>query len=111
MSFTITQALHDAFQLATERSFDDWIPWKDRENYRHIKRPGVYVLAHQVTVPDTADPLSPDVIYVGETSQPFRVRWKAFESSALGGKGHGGGDTYHVKFGRPRRRLRGDLYV
>ncbi len=93
---------------AVRAGFSPWMRWDDRKDYEHVNSPGVYIMAHLKRVPSgPANPLSSRVIYIGETGRSFRVRWSQFENSALGRRGHGGGDTYHVKFRKPRE----DIYV
>ncbi len=91
---------------ALRAGFSPWMRWDDRKDYEYANSPGVYVMAHFKRVPSgPANPLSSRVVYIGETGRTLEVRWSQFQGSALGGQGHGGGDTYHKKFRKPRDDL------
>jgi hypothetical protein len=101
-----------AVELAPERKaeFSPWIPWHDRAAFEHRKLPGVYVIAYFESVPGgPADPLSEQVVYIGETcDRTLHVRWRQFHNSAfLKKRGHSGGMT-HAKL---RKIPPGGLFV
>jgi hypothetical protein len=83
--------------------FSGWAPWTERARLKGIDAPGVYVLAHFNTAPaENADPLTQEVIYVGETcDRTLRWRWRQFHRCAFESKerGHSGGVTYSRLFG------------
>jgi hypothetical protein len=71
--------------------------------------PGVYLLGHFESVPDTVDPTDDRIIYIGEThsvDQSLKFRWQAFQQGAfkLGSGPHSGGNTYHKTFGLTREK-------
>ena len=71
---------------------------------------GVYVLAHLPKPPKgTADHTMEEVVYIGETSKPLRLRWAQFSRSARtkDTRGHSGGRAYFNEF----KGLRKDLHV
>jgi len=81
--------------------FSEWVLWTARATLKGIDAPGIYVLAHFTIAPaGSADPLTQEVIYVGETcSQFIRRRWQQFHACAFEGKrGHSGGVTYRKCF-------------
>jgi len=97
--------------LPEDPVFTDWVPWAKRNSIPGTDAPGVYVLAHfDSSPPKPSDPLSQDLVYIGETSgQTLRVRWRQFHTSATTGKhAHSGGRTYFASFGPSKLPL---LYV
>jgi hypothetical protein len=96
--------------LLIRRGFSPWLPWSDRKSFRDARLGGVYLLAHFKRTPrGAADPLSPCIVYVGETrKQTFARRWTQFNLSASSGRlAHAGGSTYFARF----KKLGGGLYV
>ena len=100
----LTLAAERALRRSTKGGFSPWMRWSAREEYEHDESPGIYILAH-LDRPrgGAANPLSSRVIYIGETGRSFQNRWNEFQRSAGGGSGHGGGDTYHSKYRKPRK--------
>jgi hypothetical protein len=85
-------------------TFTPWTPWEDRNLLKNAHLPGVYLLA-LVEAGDTAprtpvDPLSTDIVYIGEAAdQTLRGRWQQFHRAAFEGKpGHTAGLRYHEIF-------------
>ena len=82
--------------------FSAWHSWPDRLNIPNSKTlPGLYLLAHLSKSPKgSANPISQDIIYVGEThGQTLVQRWAQFDRCAFyGAKGHAGGMTYAKKY-------------
>ena len=92
--------------------FSPWKPWSEREDIDVANRPGVYLLAHfahGIIPQGRADPLDPNIVYIGEThGRTLAERWREFSRSAeTGKKAHAGGRSYHKTF----KKLRDDLYV
>jgi hypothetical protein len=81
--------------------FSSWYRWNDRTQIDGCRLPGIYVLANWQRAPtQAANPLSQNVIYIGETcSQSLSSRWRQFDRSARGGRGHSGGKTAFKQFG------------
>ena len=76
-------------------------PWEQYDLRERTDLPGVYLLAHMASVPaGPGDPLSSDVIYIGETTgQTLEKRLYQFARSAFSRKsGHSGGWTYSDTF-------------
>ena len=91
-------------------------PWKQYDLRERTNLPGVYLLAHMASVPaGPGDPLSSDVIYIGETTgQTLEKRLYQFARSAFSRKsGHSGGWTYSDTFltGEPVETSPENLYV
>jgi hypothetical protein len=89
----------DAMPESLDVAFSAWTPWAERESLSGVDQPGVYILAHFTSPPiGRADPLSREVIYIGETcDSSLRKRWYRFNRSAFEGKfGHSGGKTYRA---------------
>ena len=81
--------------------FREWVPWSDRHTIDGCDHPGVYILARFTAgCPATVDPLSSEVIYIGETcNQTLKKRWHQFNRSAFEQKpGHSGGQTFDTAF-------------
>jgi len=89
-----------------------WTAWDHRDGIADSDCPGVYVLAHFATAPQTVDPLCSEVVYIGEThkhGRSLRDRWWEFDRSAFSGKElHAGGITYRAEFGPAQKP---NLYV
>jgi hypothetical protein len=88
-----------------------WIQWSRRSEFSPLgwMLPGVYLLAHLESLPDTIDPTDERIIYIGEThalDQALKFRWQAFHQGAfkLGNGPHAGGNTYHKTFGASREK-------
>jgi len=91
-------------------TFSAWMPWSNRDGLRESAYPGVYVLSHLNEAPsqvDPADPLIPEVIYIGETTRnTLKGRWRQFDRTAFRGKEeHYGGRTYRERIGGDGRLL------
>jgi hypothetical protein len=88
-----------------------WTLWHQRSEFSPLgwMLPGVYLLAHLESLPDTVNPTDERIIYIGEThsvDQGLKWRWRAFQQSAfkLGRGPHAGGNTYHRTFGVSREK-------
>ena len=79
--------------------FSKWYAWTERnDDIPEIDESGVYIIARDVE-PDSRPVLhSREIIYVGYTEQPLRVRLDAFDRSSKGGKGHAGGNSFFAKY-------------
>lgn len=81
--------------------FTPWAPWPHRDLVKNAHLPGVYLLAQRDTAPPPrVDPLSQDIIYIGETTEgSLTGRWQQFHRAAFQGKpGHTAGLIYHDTF-------------
>ncbi|MDL1898655.1 hypothetical protein FBQ82_20615 [Anaerolineae bacterium CFX7] len=81
--------------------FSNWKLWSERARFDHLGEPGVYILARFEKSPrEKANPLSKQVIYIGETcDQTLKQRWQQFHRAAFLGKhGHSGGASYRAIF-------------
>ena len=77
-------------------------PWADRKDLECCAESGVYMMAiFQGAAPQgPGDRTAPEVVYVGETRQPFWKRWCLFDRRFKTGKGsHSGGGSYRAQFG------------
>jgi len=84
-----------------EIEFSKWHWWKQRSDIANSGKPGIYMLAKFVPVPQgNADPLDSNIIYFGETCKGLRGRWNQFDRSAFQSKrGHSGGINYRKFYG------------
>lgn len=84
-----------------EIEFSHWYLWKERNNIKNSKEPGVYMLAKLVTVPSgNANSLDNNIIYFGETCRSLKGRWDQFDRSAFQSRpGHSGGRNYRKIYG------------
>ncbi|MEA2575315.1 MAG: hypothetical protein QOH93_2613 [Chloroflexia bacterium] len=83
-------------------TFTPWTSWPDRNLVKNAHLPGVYLLALFDDVPPrAADPLSRDLVYIGETADNSLMhRWQQFHRAAFEGKpGHSGGLAFHEIYG------------
>lgn len=93
--------------------FSNWFPWAQRSNVPDCHLPGVYLLARftcSPTLAQAADPLSQNVVVIGQTARSLRSRWNQFHGAAFGGGSgaHSEGHRYRAK-GYPRAME--ELYV
>jgi hypothetical protein len=108
-SLSYLQAI-SCFMERPEIRFGSWFRWVERNSIKDSDRCGVYMLSKfRVASRGSADPLSKNVIYFGETcNQSLRVRWRQFDDSAFQKKrGHSGGKNYRERYGDEGA----DLYV
>jgi hypothetical protein len=61
-----------------------WTPWPHRNLVKNAHLPGVYLLAQRDAAPPPhVDPLSQDIIYIGETTEgSLTRRWQQFHRIA-----------------------------
>lgn len=87
--------------------FSNWYWWKQRSNIANSGKPGLYMLAKLIGVPQgNADPLDSNIIYFGETCRSLRGRWGQFDRSAFQSKrGHSGGMNYRKFYGDIEQHL------
>lgn len=85
----------------TDRRMPAMSPWLKWPVADKVRQPGVYVLAHLIKPPSgPADHTHQNVVYIGESSKPLHIRWRAFHRSAQqkDRRSHSGGRTYFGKF-------------
>lgn len=89
--------------------FSHWQPWNQRHTIPDINQPGVYLLAHFQEMPlGPVDPQDRGIVYIGETCDSLKRRWRFFDRAAFeNGENHSGGLTHRKKFGDRQD----DLYV
>lgn len=93
-------------------TFTPWTSWADRNLVRNAHLPGIYLLAlFDAAPPRSVDPLSRDLVYIGETTDGSLLhRWQQFHRAAFQGKpGHSGGLAFHELYGDEENISR--LYV
>ena len=82
--------------------FSPWFKWEERSRIPNDDHPGVYVLAHFDKTPrGRADPLSREIIDIGETTKKtIRSRLNYFHRAAFRGAVgiHSAGETYRLLF-------------
>ena len=94
-------------------TFAPWTNWPDRNLVKNAHLPGVYLLALFDSAPPRAvDPLSQDLVYIGETTDGSLMhRWQQFHRAAFEGKpGHSGGLAFHEIYGEEEENV-SRLYV
>ena len=67
-----------------EVKFSNWCRWTERDKVlgQDLRSPGVYLIARNLTRRTRASPLSPNIIYIGETTTPLAKRLNAFEAAS-----------------------------
>jgi hypothetical protein len=80
--------------------FSPWIPWTKRHEIPKSDLPGVYLLA-RFSVPPldiNADPISQQIVVIGQTRRTLLKRWAEFHAAAFGsGHYHTEGSRYRLK--------------
>jgi hypothetical protein len=91
--------LSDAILSDPEIRFSSWVTWEQRGVFAQLTIPGVYLLAHlATTLTGPADPLTREIVYVGETGA-LHTRLGQFNTVALAGHGnHSGARAYYKEF-------------
>jgi hypothetical protein len=97
-------------------NFSEWIRFPEYKEFTGRNSPGVYLLANFKRKPSgRPNPLSPKVVYVGETTkQDLSKRLYQFSRSAFSRKfGHSGGWSYSELFlnNKERKNSPENLYV
>ena len=94
-------------------TFSSWYSWEGRTEYALRKYPGVYLLS----ISEKRDlhgqqPFWYDVSYIGRTNSQGGLvsRWRQFDRSIKGGRGHSGGKTVFQHLG-PYPEWSRNLYV
>lgn len=67
--------------------FGAWVSWQDRNSQSDKNLPGIYVIGHfenQTPPNGAADPLDPNIIYIGEGRRKLSSRWNAFDKATFG---------------------------
>lgn len=80
--------------------FSSWVPWTKRIEIPRSNLPGVYLIARFPEPPQEkeADPLSQQIVVIGQTRRSLLGRWTQFHAAAFGlGGNHSEGDRYRKK--------------
>lgn len=80
--------------------FSSWIHWTKRAEIPRSNFPGVYLLARflEPQPEKEADPLSQQIVVIGQTRRSLLGRWAQFHAAAFGAGGnHSEGDRYREK--------------
>ncbi len=80
--------------------FSSWTHWTKRANIPRSNLPGVYLLARFSESPQVkeADPLSEQIVVIGQTRRSLLGRWTQFHAAAFGpGGNHSEGTRYREK--------------
>ena len=88
-------------------AFDKWTAWADRDQLTCNTSPGVYLLALDVGPDEKVSPIDERIIYIGQTCDSLRQRWRQFRRAASGSQGqHSGGISFRQRCsGRPLEDL------
>ena len=67
-----------------EVRFSNWCRWAERDKVlgEDLRSPGVYLIARNLTRRTRANPLSPNIIYIGQTTTPLTKRLNAFKAAS-----------------------------
>jgi hypothetical protein len=80
--------------------FSSWVHWAKRAEIPRSNLPGVYLLARFSEPPQEkeADPLSQQIVVIGQTRRSLLGRWTQFHAAAFGpGGNHSEGNRYRKK--------------
>lgn len=93
--------------------FSNWYEWSDRDRYPMCNFPGVYLISiTRKTKLASTRPSWSDVVYIGMTNSQGGLlsRWRQFDRSIRGGRGHSGGRSIFGRHGHVDQ-WRKKLYV